>query len=225
MKKVTIKYATERVWSDAIEGSDWLKNKTDLHKHDYKLFNDVDKLNLDSVKQNWSTVQTTYFVHSKDNAEILNSIFHDLNHISTEDLKNSNGFNAEFRQDQDNDDLDRMIKLNNLQEKYPEADDRKLRSIWCSHMIAHTSMSVGDIVIIESRDQIIYYMCDRMGWTELKVIEKNVDLVISRNEAMQIHKLIHELHSNNSMPVSVFNIVDRLKDEAEFDLSVHDELR
>ncbi len=73
--------------------------------------------------------------------EVCEALFNRLNRVSTEDLKQKPNFDAQFLPDN---------------KEYTE-----------NGYIGHTSMSVGDIVIIETKEARRIYFCDNYGFKDI----------------------------------------------------------
>ena len=109
------------------------------------------ELNVDSGLSNCLWIDKNYshvfFAEmpsdSFGNSEICESIYRKLNQISTQDLKDLTGYNATF---------------------LPSGVDFTTEGY-----IGHTSMSVGDIVVITDTETYKdnYYLCDSVGFKEI----------------------------------------------------------
>ena len=230
MKQITIKYAvTGQFGRDALMGVKWLK------EHCLALFERCGYIKTDVISSNWKTVAVRTIqedLHNNDQSDnqIMNALWYEFNHISTEQLKGLYGYDAEFSQDQDDDDVDRMIKSNKwFDDRNPEyaklcASDR--RYYWAGVMgwIAHTSMSVGDMIIIENEQDIRYYIVDNQGFTQVKVVHKEeTKIELSRSEAVKLVDLISEHHETNGISVTISHLLKRIKDKTDYDPRVHEE--
>ena len=123
-----------------------------------------------------------------------------------------------------------MIKSNKwFDDRNPEyaklcASDR--RYYWAGVMgwIAHTSMSVGDMIIIENEQDIRYYIVDNQGFTQVKVVHKEeTKIELSRSEAVKLVDLISEHHETNGISVTISHLLKRIKDKTDYDPRVHEE--
>jgi|TARA_B100000035_G_scaffold249275_1_gene218079 hypothetical protein len=133
MLKVTVKYQNTNIQRDAMMGWDW------LNKH----------YNLDRnyIQNNYSNVAVHNIPEShpwKDNNGLCEQLYYKLNHISTNDLKESKGFDAKYLQDSD-----------------ANYDDKGY--------IGHTSMSMGDVITILDTitAETKVYFCDRVGFKDI----------------------------------------------------------
>ena len=224
MKQITIKYAvTGQFGRDAMMGVKWLK------EHCASLFERWGYIKTDVISSNWKTVAVRT-VHDQSDYEIMNALWEEFNHISTEQLKHLNGYDAEFSQDQDDGDVDRMIKSNKwFDEKNPDyaklcASDR--RYYWAGVMgwIAHTSMSVGDMIIIENEQDIKYYIVDNQGFTQVKVVYKEESQIeLSRAEAVKLVDLITKHHETSGISMTICDLLKRIKTKTDYDPKVHQE--
>ena len=133
MLKVTVKYQNTNIARDAMMGWDWLNDKWNLDRH--------------FIENNYSNVVVHNIPEShlwETNQGICEQLFHKYNHITTDELKNSKGFDAKYLQDSDAD-----------------YDDKGY--------VGHTSMSMGDIVTVLdtiSAETKVYF-CDRFGFRDI----------------------------------------------------------
>ena len=138
MLKVTVKYQNTNIFRDANFGWDWLNERYNLDRN--------------FIENNYSNVVVHNIPEShpwETNKGICEQLFHKYNHITTDELKNSKGFDAKYIQG---------TGLNSDEKGY----------------IGHTSMSIGDIVTIMNTDtcETKVYYCDEVGFKD--ITEENI---------------------------------------------------
>ena len=227
MKKITIKYAvTGEFGRDAMMGAKWLRERcSELFTYHNGM------IKLDLIPSRWKTVATKYITKTISRQTLMNQLWHEFNHISTEDLKNHEGSDAEFTQDHDDDVVERIMKLNDFDDKHPEhrdksAHDKRYYFTGIMGWIAHTSMSVGDMIIIEDEKTIRYYIVDCVGFTNVRVIPKDTtpSSKISRREALELVDLVEKYHQTNNCSTTLLKLAKRLRVEQYYNSAVHKEL-
>lgn len=134
MLKVTVKYQNTNVRRDTMMGSEWLEQRS---------------INLDNdfINENYSNVAIHNLPESHpwgNDYGLCEALWTKHNEISTDELKQSKGFDAVYTHDVEN---------SNWEDK---------------GYIGHTFMYVGDIITIENESgETKVYFCDRIGFKQI----------------------------------------------------------